>query len=232
VKVLIVEDDPLIATALYDHLKELGYRPQQVADGVTALGLAITEPWDAILLDLSLPGLDGLTLCRKLRNERRCDTPVMMLTARDTLEDKLAGFAAGADDYVVKPFALSEVAARLCALGKRAKVLRASTVLEFADITLDQATMCVRRGGRPVKLTGKCFQMLKVLMETPQRVCSQVELEYAVWGGQLENTRTLRTHLHSLRRALTERGEYDPIETVLGFGYKLVTAEPDAGPRA
>jgi DNA-binding response OmpR family regulator len=229
VKVLIVDDDPVIATALQEYLKRLGYSPDHVADGLTALGMAITDYWDAILLDVSLPGMDGLTLCRKLRHEKRCDTPIMMLTARDTLDDKLAGFAAGADDYVVKPFALSEVAARLAAISKRAKGQVVPAVLRFADIVLDTGAMRVTRGGRTVKLTAKCFLMLKVLMENPGRVCSQFELEHAVWGAALEDTRTLRTHLHALRRALTANGEFDPIETVLRFGYRMVGSEAAAG---
>jgi len=226
VKVLIVDDDPVSASSLQNYLKSVGHAPTHASDGITALGMAITECWDAILLDLQLPGIDGLTLCRNLRQVRRCDTPIMMVTARDSLDDKLAGFAAGADDYVVKPFALSEVAARLAALGKRARGQVAPAALHCADVVLDPATMKVTRAGRTVKLTAKCFRLLRVLMESPDQVCTHVELELSVWGAPLEDGRTLRTHMHALRRALTLNGEPDLIGTVLGFGYKMVSSVP------
>ena len=117
--ILIIEDDPAIATNLYDFLEGRGHSVDAAADGVTGLHLAITQPFDGILLDLGLPGMDGITLCRKLRQEAHLDTPVLMLTARDMLEDKLKGFESGADDYLVKPFALKEVEARLVAMHKR-----------------------------------------------------------------------------------------------------------------
>ncbi len=117
--ILIIEDDPAIATNLYDFLEARGHSVDAAADGITGLHLAVTQKFDGILLDLSLPGMDGITLCRKLRQEANLDTPVLMLTARDTLDDKLKGFDCGADDYLVKPFALKEVEARLVAMHKR-----------------------------------------------------------------------------------------------------------------
>jgi DNA-binding response OmpR family regulator len=228
VKVLIVDADPVSSAALHEYLMGLGHQASHVAEGRTALGMTIADHWDAVLLDLSLPGLDGLTLCRTLRHERRYGRPIMLLSARASLEDKLAGFAAGADDYVVKPYALSEVAARLAAISKRVQRRRAPNVLHFEDIVMDQASMSVKRGGRPVKLSAKCYGVLKVLMETPDRVCAQVDLEHAVWGGLLKDTCTLRTHLHALRRALMVHGGCDPIETVHGLGYRLALPSVDA----
>lgn len=225
-KVLIVDHDPVTSASLLNYLTEMGFDARHAPDGITALGMAITDAWDALLLDVSLPGLDGLSLCRTLRQERRRDTPIMMLAAKDSLDDKLAAFAAGADDYVVKPFACSEVAARLSAIVKRAKGQVVPAVLQCGDVVLDPATMRVSRGGRPLKLTAKCFRLLRVLMEAPDRVRSHNDLEFTVWGAPLEDGRTLRTHMHALRRALTAGGEPDPIETVLGFGYKLQSNVP------
>lgn len=224
-KVLIIEDDSDIAVNLYDYLKSANYDVDLASNGVMGLHLATTENWDAILLDVSLPGMDGLTLCRKLRQDAHRDTPVLMLTARDTLEDKLAGFGQGADDYLVKPFSLKEVGARLGALIKRSKGQVASTTLHCADISLDTSTLHVQRGSRPVKLPPKCLHMLQILMHAPNRVVRRAELETAIWGEQQPDSDTLRTHVHTLRRALTANGEVDLIETVHGFGYRIVVGD-------
>jgi DNA-binding response OmpR family regulator len=227
-KVLLIEDDSDIAVNLYDYLKGADYDVDLASNGVTGLHLAVTETWDAILLDVSLPGMDGLTLCRRLRQDAHRETPVLMLTARDTLDDKLAGFRHGADDYLIKPFSLKEVGARLGALIKRSKGQVASTTLRCADITLDTSTLHVRRGSRPVKLPPKCLHMLQVLMQAPNHVFRRAELEIAIWGEQQEDSDTLRTHVHTLRRALTANGEVNLIETVHGFGYRIVLG--DVGP--
>lgn len=222
-KVLIIEDDPVIAANLCDYLQSAGYAVDAAANGPLGLHLAITEPWDAILLDLALPGFDGLTLCRKLREEAKQDTPILMLTAKDTLDDKLRGFADGADDYLVKPFSLKEVGARVSALIKRYRGEVTRGTLKCADLQFDLSAMRVERGGRPVRLPPKCLHLLRLLMESPGRVYTRAELETAVWGEQLPDSDTLRTHLYMLRQALTRNGESDPIETLHGLGYRLVT---------
>jgi DNA-binding response OmpR family regulator len=227
-KVLIIEDDAAIAANLYDYLETAGYEVDLASDGVTGLHLAVSEPWDAILLDLALPGMDGLTLCRKLREEAHRDMPVLMLTAKDTLDDKLQGFGHGADDYLVKPFALKEVGARLATLVKRYRGNVTRTVLCCADIRYDLATMGVERAGRAVKLPPKCLHLLRLLMQAPNRVYSRAELELEVWGEQLPDSDVLRAHIYILRRALTARGEDDPIETVHGLGYRCTTADANA----
>jgi DNA-binding response OmpR family regulator len=221
-RVLIVEDDSDIASNLYDYLQGASYEVDFACDGVSGLRLAVSQQWDAILLDVSLPGMDGLTLCRKLREEAKCDTPVLMLTARDVLEDKLQGFYHGADDYLVKPFSLKEVGARLGALIKRSKGQMAPAVLQFADLRLDPATLHVERAGRTIKLPPKCLHLLQLLMQSPDRVVRRGELEMAIWGEQLSDSDTLRTHVYTLRRALTSDGEIDLIETVHGFGYRIM----------
>lgn len=220
-RILIIEDDPAIAANLYDYLGGIGYSPEHAADGVTGLHHAVSGEWRAILLDVALPGMDGFTLCRKLREEARRDTPILMLTAKDTLDDKLAGFDHGADDYLVKPFSLKEVAARLAALIKRHEGHVVPDILRYGDISLDPRTLDVARAGRAVKLPRKCLHLLQLLMATPGRVLRRAELEIAVWGEPLPDSDTLRSHMHTLRRALTADGESNPIETVHGTGYRM-----------
>ncbi|WP_341315651.1 response regulator transcription factor [Paraburkholderia sp. IMGN_8] len=227
-KVLIIEDDADIATNLYDYLENGGYEVDVTSDGTMGLHLAVTQHWDAILLDLSLPGVDGLAICRKLREEARRDTPVLMLTAKDTLDDKLEGFVHGADDYLVKPFSLKEVGARLHALIKRYKGQVTQASLCCVDVHFDLATLTVERAGRPVKLPPKCLQLLRILMQSPNRVFGRAELEAEIWGEQLPDSDTLRAHVYTLRRALTADGEDDLIETVHGLGYRFVDSDADA----
>jgi DNA-binding response OmpR family regulator len=227
-KVLIVEDDAAIAANLFDYLESHGYEADLAFDGAMGLHLAVTQRWDAILLDLSLPGMDGLTLCRKLREEARRDTPILVLTARDTLDDKLRGFGQGADDYLVKPFSLKEVGARLTALIKRYNGQVTQATLSCADVRFDLTTLAVERAGRPLKLPPKCLHLLRILMQAPNRVFGRAELETVVWGEQLPDSDTLRAHVYTLRRALTARGEDDLIETVHGLGYRLVMGDANA----
>lgn len=227
-KVLIIEDDTAIATNLYDYLEGRGFQVDVAATGAAGLKFALAEQWDAILLDLALPGMDGLTLCRKLREEAHRDTPVLMLTAKDTLDDKLAGFGHGADDYLVKPFSLKEVGARLDALIKRYRGQVALQELRCADLRLDLATLAVMRAGRAVKLQPKCLHLLRLLMQSPGRVFGRAELETEVWGETLPDSDTLRTHIYTLRRALTHPGEAELIETVHGVGYRIVAGAHDA----
>lgn len=220
--VLIIEDDPAIAANLYDFLEARGHSVDAAADGLIGLHLAVTQPFDSILLDLGLPGMDGLTLCRKLREEVHLDTPILMLTARDTLDDKLKGFEHGADDYLVKPFALKEVEARLTALHKRRTGRLTRRTLQVGELMLDPKTLSIRFAGADVKLPPKCIGLLEVLMSEPGRVFSRRDLEAEVWGDAQETSDTLRTHMHLLRRVLSQAGGYDPIETVHGLGYRLI----------
>ncbi|MDH6153667.1 MULTISPECIES: response regulator transcription factor [Paraburkholderia] len=227
-KILIIEDDADIGTNLYDYLESAGYETDIATDGVMGLELATTQHWDAILLDLSLPGMDGLTICRKLREEAHQDTPVLMVTARDTLDGKLQGFGQGADDYLVKPFSLKEVGARLAALIKRYNGQVTQSELRCADLRFELATLTVERAGRPLKLPPKCLHLLRILMQSPNRVFGRVELETQIWGEQLPDSDTLRAHVYTLRRALTARGEDDLIETVHGLGYRLAVGDANA----
>lgn len=220
-RILIIEDDKTIATNLYDFFSTRGHTVDAAADGVTGLRLALTHVFDAIVLDLGLPGMDGMKLCQRLRSEARLETPVLVLTARDTLNDKIQGFEGGADDYLVKPFALREVEARLMALHRRSSGRVTPKLLQAGALVLDPRTLEVRFAENDVKLPPKCIKLLEVFMREPGRLFNRADLEQAVWGDAQETSDTLRSHMHILRRALLERGGYDPIETVHGLGYRL-----------
>jgi len=220
-RILIIEDDATIAANLYDFLESRGHAVDAAADGVTGLHLAISQTFDAIVLDLGLPGIDGLTLTKKLREEAHVETPILMLTARDTLDDKLEGFSRGADDYLVKPYSLKEVEARLLSMNRRSSGRIAPRTLEAGALSLDPKTMAVRFAGNNVKLPPKCLRILELLMREPGRVISREEIERLVWGEYQETSDTLRSHLHTLRRVLTAAGGHDPVETLHGIGYRL-----------
>ena len=221
--ILIIEDDLAIAANLYDFLESRGHTADAAANGIAGLHLAVTQRFDAILLDLGLPGMNGITLCRKLRQESQIDTPILMLTARDTLEDQLTGFEHGADDYLVKPFALKEVEARLLAMHKRHIGKVANRKLEFDKLSFDPKTLSIRFDNKNVKLPPKCIRLLALMMSDPGRVFSREELELEAWEDVQETSDTLRSHMHILRRALMQAGGYDPIETVHGLGYCLTS---------
>lgn len=225
-QILIIENDATIAANLYDFLEARGHAVDAAADGLTGLHLAVTRPFDAIVLDIGLPGMDGLTLARKLRQDAKVATPILMLTARDTLDDKLEGFAQGADDYLVKPFSLKEVEARLTALHKRSSGQVTSHLLQAGNLTLDPRTMAVCFGGNEVRLPPKALRILELLMREPGRVISREEIERQVWGEEQETSDALRSHLHMLRRALTAAGGHDPIETLHGIGYRVLAEQP------
>ncbi|MBM3391769.1 MAG: response regulator transcription factor [Betaproteobacteria bacterium] len=220
-RVLIIEDDLDIATNLYDFLEGRGNVVDLARDGVTGMHLAVSDEFDAIVLDLGLPGIDGLSLCGKLRREARRDVPILVLTARDVLDDKLAAFDCGADDYLVKPFALREVEARLKALVSRRRGRVVDRKLVAGVIEFDTASLAVAVDGRPVHLSRKCLHLLEMLMSAPNRVYSRAELEQALWGDEHPQSDSLRSHMHLLRRALTDGRGHSPIETVHGVGYRF-----------
>ncbi len=227
-RVLIIEDDPDIAGNLGDFLEGRGHVADFAQDGVTGLHLAVSQEFDVIILDLGLPGMDGMCLCRKLRGEARRDVPVLILTARDVLEDKLEAFECGVDDYLVKPFALREVEARLNALVARRRGRVVDTKLVFDRIVFDPSSLEVTVEGHAVHLSRKCLRLLETLCRAPNRVHSRSELEHAVWGGEQTASDTLRSHMHMLRRALTDSRGASPIETVHGIGYRFAAPHAPA----
>jgi DNA-binding response OmpR family regulator len=194
-------------------------------DGVTGLHLAVVNDFDAIVLDLALPGMDGLDVCRKLRSEAVKDTPVLMLTARDRLEDKLAGFETGADDYLVKPFELQEVEARLKVLASRGR-RRSLRELKVGDLAYNLDTLNVKRGDTEIYLNPIGLKLLHCLMEASPNVVSRADLELEVWGEEMPDSDSLRVHIHSLRSAIDKPFGSNMIQTRHGIGYRLV--DPDA----
>ena len=224
-RILIIEDNPDIAANLGDYLEDHGHTVDFAGDGVTGLHLAVVNDFDAIVLDLALPGMDGLEVCRKLRSEAGKDTPVLMLTARDRLEDKLAGFDTGADDYLVKPFELQEVAARLKVLASRGR-RRNRRELKVGDLVYNLDTLSVQRGGKEIYLNPIGLKLLHCLMESSPNVVSRAELEMEVWGEEMPDSDSLRVHIHSLRSAIDKPFGSNMIQTRHGIGYRLV--EPDA----
>lgn len=225
-RLLLVEDHQDIAEMVYAFLEQQGYTVDHAADGVTGLHLAVSEDYDVIVLDLMLPGLDGVALCQRLRNDARRDTPILMLTARDTLDDKLTGLDAGADDYLVKPFAIEELGARVRALVRRRRGKIAAELLQIGDLTLDTATLEVRRAGQMLTLTPIGLKLLAALMRASPRVVTRRELEREVWGDVLPDSDTLRSHLYNLRKIIDKPFSQPLLHTLHGSGYKM--AEPDA----
>ncbi|WP_224784620.1 response regulator transcription factor [Marinihelvus fidelis] len=223
--ILLIEDNHDIAAMVGDHLETSGYEVDYAADGITGLHLAVTEPFDAIVLDLMLPGLDGMDLCRKFRQEAHRDTPILMLTARDTLEDKVAGLEAGADDYLVKPFEMEELDARLHAMLRRASGEMTSQVLRVANLTVNTGTWEVSRQGQPLTLTPIGLKMLTTLMKVSPRVMSRRDLERAVWGDIVPDSDALRSHLYNLRKVIDKPFDKPLLHTLQGLGYRL--ADPD-----
>lgn len=225
--ILLVEDNHDIAAMIGDHLESNGYEVDYAADGLTGLHLAVTESFDAIILDLMLPGMDGLEICRKLRDDAGKDTPILMLTARDTLEDKVAGLDAGADDYLVKPFEMPELDARVNAMLRRASGEMTSQVLRVADLTLNTGTYEVEREGTSLTLTPICLKLLIALMKSSPKVISRRDLERAVWDDIVPDSDALRSHLYNLRKVIDKPFEQPLLHTVQGLGYRL--AELDGG---
>lgn len=225
--ILLVEDHNDIAEMVTAYLENRGFDVDYAADGITGLHLAVSNTYDAIILDLMLPGIDGLELCRKLRTEVRCDTPVIMLTARDTLDDKITGLETGADDYLVKPFAIKELEARVRSLIRRHKGETAKELLAVADMTLDTATLKVHRSGKAINMTPIGLKILTVLMRASPTVVSRRELERQVWGDILPDSDTLRSHLYNLRKVIDKPFDKQLLHTIHGSGYKIVDTDAE-----
>lgn len=217
---LLVEDNRDLALNLFDFFEAKAHTLDLAGDGVLGLHLAATNRYDAIILDVMLPGMDGLTLCRKLREAGK-HTPVLMLTARDALDDKIAGLEAGADDYVVKPFALREVDARLRALVRRAQAHEGGHRLQVGDLAFDTDTLKVTRGGRSIELPPIPLKILELLMRHSPRVLPRDEIERGIWGDSPPDSDALRAHLHILRNAVDRQAERPLIKTLRGIGYQI-----------
>ena len=226
-RILVIEDNQDIAANLGDYLEDRGHAVDFAADGVTGLHLAVVNDFDAIVLDLNLPGMDGLEVSRKLRNEARKQTPILMLTARDTLDNKLAGFESGADDYLVKPFALQEVDVRLNALARRGKGLQLRE-LNVGDLEYNLDTLEVRRQGKLLQLNPTALKILQALMEASPAVVPRHDLETRVWGEELPDSDSLRVHIHGLRSVIDKPFDSALIQTRHGIGYRIAVPDVEA----
>lgn len=224
-KLLIVEDNPDIVANLYDFLEPRGFVLDHARTGGDGLQRARSEVFDAIILDVMLPGMEGTTLCRRLRQEARQATPVLMLTARDSLEDKLLGFASGADDYLIKPFLMAELEARIHALVRRSQRRMEPAPLVAGDLTFDTERYEVYRAGKRLSLTPTGYRLLACLMRAAPRMVTRLELEREIWGEDPPDSDALRTHLHALRQAVDKPFERRLIKTLPGVGYRVSVDE-------
>jgi DNA-binding response OmpR family regulator len=218
-RLLIVEDHADIAQSVADYFEALGHEVSCCADGADALSKALARDYDVIVLDRMLPGIDGTTFCRRLRDQR--STPVLMLTALDTLDDKIEGFDAGADDYLAKPFALAELRVRAEALHRRVTSSPAPAMLQVADLVYDLQTLQVSRAGTPVALNPTTRKLLEKLMREAPRVVSREALEFCVWGDQPPTEDVLRVHMHALRTSIDKPFRRKLLLTIHGVGYRL-----------
>ncbi len=220
-KVLVVDDEPAVRDSLRRALQLEGYEVELAGDGLEALERLTAENGvDAVLLDVSMPRLDGLETCRRLRRDGNA-LPVLMLTARDAVSDRVAGLDAGADDYVVKPFALEELLARLRALLRRVSPAEAD-VLRFVDLTLDPGTRQVERGGDPIELTRTEFALLELFLLNPRQVLTRSVIFERVWGYDFGfGSNSLDVYIGYLRRKTEQGGKPRLIQTIRGVGYAL-----------
>lgn len=219
-RILIIEDQPEILQNIADYLELKGYLVDCAYDGLGGLHLAVTQPFDLIILDLMLPGMDGITLCKKLRQDAQVSTPIIMLTARDSVDDKLTGFQAGADDYLVKPFSLPELHARVEAVLRRGQA-GLQNMLVVGDLTYDMNSLEVIRQGVTLKLSPIGLKILEILMKKSPHVIKREVLEELLWGEHLPGSDSLRSHIHTLRQTIDKPFASPLLQTVHGIGYCL-----------
>lgn len=227
ITILLVEDHRDLAETVILYLENAGLAVDYAADGLTALHLATVNQYDALVLDVMLPGLDGFTLCQRLRDEAGLVIPILMLTARDTLEDKAQGFDGGADDYLVKPFNLPELEMRLRAAVRRYRGDWQEQVLVVGALRLDVRGQRAQRGSLALRLKPTGFRMLRILMRESPKLVTREALEHELWGDSLPDSDALRSHLYQLRKALDKPFRVPMIETVAGMGVRLVEAPAD-----
>ena len=221
--VLVVEDETALATLLRYNLEREGYRVVEARDGEEALVVADEENPDLIILDWMLPQISGIEICRRMRGRGRLRTvPIVMLTARGEEPDRIRGLDTGADDYITKPFSMSELLARLRAVMRRAHPALSEEVLAIGEITIDRSNHRVKRSERDIHLGPTEYRLLDQLMRHPGRVFSREQLLDSVWGSDVYvEARTVDVHVGRLRKALNDPGEKDPIRTVRSAGYSF-----------
>ncbi len=225
-RVLVVEDEPAIADFIVRGLTEQGYAVDRAADGVAALDILAVGTFDVVLLDIMLPKMNGLEVCRRMR-ENGVKTPVLMLTARDAIEDRVRGLDTGADDYLVKPFAFEELVARVRALSRREPQVT-DALLRIGDLALDTTTRQASRGGRNIELTAKEYALLEYLMRNPSRVLTRTMISERVWNYETFNVaNVIDVYIGHLRRKIDDGEEVKLIHTVRGAGYRIAEGSPE-----
>ena len=218
-RVLLVEDNQDLAESLIEHLSILGYVCDVAFNGAAGLVHALKHEYDIYIFDVSMPRMDGLSLCQTLREEHSDMTPVLFLTARDTLDDKVAGFDVGADDYLVKPFDVKELHVRLQAIRKR--YVGSNRKLEISDLSIDLDTQLVKRGDDEIILSPNSFKLLVTLVQQSPKTVSRQELEYTLWGDELPDSDSLRSHIYNLRKLIDKPYDRKLIQTVQGRGFRV-----------
>jgi DNA-binding response OmpR family regulator len=216
--ILLVEDDRDLAATVIQYLELEGVRCDHADNGVMALQLSRGNAYDAMLLDLNLPRLDGISVCEQLRAEGN-DVPILMLTARDQLTDKLDGFRAGTDDFLVKPFELQELVVRVVALTRRRS--GQSRILQCADLRIDLTAHEATRAGVPLKVSPTGWKLLEHLLRASPAAVSRHKLEQAIWGEDVPDSNALKVHMHHLRRAIDGEAEIHLLHTVAGYGFAI-----------
>jgi DNA-binding response OmpR family regulator len=226
-RILLVEDERKISAYVKRGLEEQGYAVDTAYTGQEALDWVASVEFDLIILDILLPEIDGLSVCRELR-KKGSRVPILMLTARDSIDDRVAGLDAGADDYLVKPFAVKELLARLRALSRRSNESPKDTLLQIADLTLDTLTQRVKRGGKLITLASKEFAVLECLMREPERVLSRTQIAEHVWNYDVFNqSNVVDVYIRNLRRKIDDPFELKLLHTIRGSGYRI-SAESDS----
>ncbi len=220
-KILVIEDNRDIAANLAEYFEPLGHILDFAEDGLEGLRLASSEAFDAIVLDVMLPGLDGFGVAKKLRQEHGVNTPIIMLTARDQLDDKLEGFASGVDDYLVKPFSIKELEARLFILDKHGPLKNPESSLCVDNLEFNPTTFATKRDGAPLELNPIQRKLLHFLIRHTDRVVTREELEAVVWGNDVPDKDILRSHIYSLRNIIDKPFAYPLLQTIHGTGYRL-----------
>lgn len=219
-RILLVEDQTDLAASVLEFLEAAGHVVDYVAGGRQGLSLALATPYDVVILDLMLPDLGGLEVCRRLRSAAARHVPVLMLTARDALQDKLTGFEAGADDYLTKPFELGELHARCLALGRRHRLHR-ETRITIGSLSIDTQARQATRAGLPLVLSNKGFDILLHLAEAYPAAVTRSELVAKLWGDDWPESDALRSHIYALRQALDRPFDTPMLRTVHGVGFQL-----------
>jgi DNA-binding response OmpR family regulator len=219
-KILIVEDEHLIATSLKKGLEQEHYTVDIAFDGLEGYDLAASGEYDIILLDLMLPGLDGISICQKLRSEN-VHTPILMLTAKSQLDDKVKGFNVGADDYLTKPFAFEELLARIRALSRRPQQTT-NKVLTLADLTIDTTNYQVKRGAKEIRLSSKEYSLLECLVRHAGQILNKDQIIQYVWSYESDILpNTVEVYIRNLRQKIDQPFKKKLIQTIRGFGYKI-----------